>query len=85
MKIWLAADIALLLALAPCAFVILRGRHLTDCMVALQFGGVLMTLALMILAQAMHRPSFYDLSLALALLSFPAALLFAHFVETWLR
>lgn len=85
MNIWLAAGIAMLLTLIPCVVVMLHARRLTDCMVALQLAGVVAVLALMILAQAMHRPSFYDLALALALLSFPSALMFAHFLEVWLR
>ena len=85
MNTWLGADAALVLAALFCAVIILRGRRLTDCMVALQMGGVIIVLALLALAQAMGRPSFLDLALALALLSFPGALLFAHFVERWLR
>jgi multicomponent Na+:H+ antiporter subunit F len=85
MNTWLGADAALVLTALFCAAVIMRGRRLSDCMVALQMVGVIMALALLALAQAMARPSFLDLALALALLSFPGALLFAHFVERWLR
>ncbi|HVM49067.1 MAG TPA: monovalent cation/H+ antiporter complex subunit F [Candidatus Acidoferrum sp.] len=85
MNLWLGADAALLLATWICAAVILRGRRLSDCLPALQMAGVILVLALVALSQAMARPSFLDLALALAVLSFPAALLFAHFVERWLR
>lgn len=84
MKAWLSADIALLVAMIPCAVFLFRAKRLTDCLVALQMMGIIAVLALLVLAQAMQRPSFYDLSLTLALLSFPAGLMYAHFVESWL-
>ena len=85
MTMWLAGVIGLLLAGLVCAGIILRARSLSDCLVALQMAGLVFTLALLSLAQGMSRPSFFDLALAVALLSFPAALLFAHCVERWLR
>ena len=85
MNIWLWAEIALLLGMVPCAFLILRSSDLSDWMVALQMGGLIAVMALLLLAQAMKRPSFYDLAVALALLSFPAGLMVAHFVELWFR
>lgn len=75
----------MIVAALICAAVLLRGRHLSDRLVALQMLSLLTVLALLILAQAMSRPSFFDLALALAILSFPGALLYAHFVERWLR
>ncbi len=85
MNPWLWADIAFVTAIIPCAVVILRARRITDCLVAAQMAAMLGTLALMCLAEGTHRPSFYVLSLALALISFPATLLFAHFIEMWWR
>ncbi len=84
MSLWLLADILLLLAIVPCAIVVLRSAGLSDWVVAVQMCGVIGALALMILAQAMSRPSFYDLAVALSLLSFPTGLMFAHFLERWL-
>jgi multicomponent Na+:H+ antiporter subunit F len=85
MTLWLCADAALILAALACMLVILRARRLSDCLAAMQLGGLILVLALLCLSQAMARPSFLDLALALALLSFPGTLLFAHFVERWLR
>ncbi|HVU99730.1 MAG TPA: monovalent cation/H+ antiporter complex subunit F [Verrucomicrobiae bacterium] len=85
MNPWFAADIALMLAIAVCAVVALRGKGLTESFVALQMAGWLSALALLVMAQAMHRPSFYDLALTVAVLAFPSALMFAHFVERWFR
>ena len=85
MSIWLWSDIALLLSIVPCAILILRSSNVSDWTVATQMGGLIAVLALLVLAQAMKRPSFYDLAVALALLSFPAGLMFAHFIERWFR
>ncbi len=85
MNVWLAADIGLLLGVVPCALLILRSSDVADWTVALQLGGVIIALALLLLAQGLKRPSFFDLSVALALLSFPAGLMFAHFIERWFR
>ncbi len=85
MSIWLWADITLLLGLVPCVLVILQSPHVADWMVALEMAGLLIVLGLLLLAQAMSRPSFFDLSLALALLSFPTGLMAAHFIERWFR
>ncbi len=85
MTIWLAADIALLLGLIPCGVLIARSADAADWTIALQLSGVIVTLALLLLAQAMSRPSFYDLAVTLALLSFPAGMMLAHFIQRWLR
>lgn len=83
MNIWLAAALALMAGLVPCLIVILRAG-LTEALVATQLATTLTILILLLLAQGYGRPSFADLALALALLSFPGGLLFAHFFERWL-
>jgi multicomponent Na+:H+ antiporter subunit F len=85
MNTWLWADVALLLSIVPCALVILRSETPGDWLVGLQMAGLIVVLALLILAQAMKRPSFFDLAVALALLSFSSGLLFAHFITRWFR
>ncbi|HEY1582901.1 MAG TPA: monovalent cation/H+ antiporter complex subunit F [Chthoniobacterales bacterium] len=83
MNLWLWAALFLALGSVPCGWVILRAE-LTDALVALQFATVLGTLALLLIAQGLQRPSFFDIALTLALLGFPATLLFSHFFERWL-
>ncbi len=85
MNAWLIADIALLLGVVICGVLMLRSPEPGDWLVGLQLGGTIAVLVLMLLAQAMKRPSFYDLALALALLSYPSGLIFARFVERWFR
>ena len=79
------AEIGLLLAVIPCAYVILRGPALSDALVAVQRGGMIAVLALVVLAQAMSRPSFYDLAIVTAVLAFGSGFMLAHFLERWLR
>lgn len=49
-------------------------------LVALEMGGVLCTLELMLLTMAFNRMPMIDLAIALALLSFGAGMVFAHFL-----
>ena len=44
---------------------------------------MLVSLAMILLAEEMGRPLFLDLGLALALLSFGGGLVFARFLEGW--
>jgi len=85
MNIWLVAEIGLLLAAIPCACVILRAPSLSDCLVALQMGGVIAVLTLVVLAQAMARPAFYDLGIVTSVLSFGSGIMLAHFLERWFQ
>ncbi len=80
---WLLAAIALLLTLVPCGVVIVRGRP-ADQLVAFEAAGGIETLLLLLLAEALHRPAFFDLALTLALLSFAGSLVFARLFERWL-
>jgi multicomponent Na+:H+ antiporter subunit F len=83
LNIWLVAALALMLGLLPCLIVVLRAG-LMEALVAMQLASTLTILILLLLAQGYGRASFADLALALALLSFPGGLLFAHFFERWL-
>jgi multisubunit Na+/H+ antiporter MnhF subunit len=83
MNLWLIAAMALLLAFAPCVWIWARAQTMEQ-FVAMQMAGVLTPLILFLLAQGFGQPTFADLSIAVALLSFPAGLLFAHFFERWL-
>jgi multisubunit Na+/H+ antiporter MnhF subunit len=80
---WLIAATILAPGLLGCGIVSARARTV-DRLVALELAGVLMTLLVVLLAEGYGRPSLYDLALALALLSFPSTLVFAHFLERWL-
>jgi multisubunit Na+/H+ antiporter MnhF subunit len=83
MNIWIAAAIALTLGLGLCGVAIARSPTI-DRLPALQVASTITVLILLLIARAVSQSSFCDLSLALALMSFPTGLLFAHFYERWL-
>ncbi|HZX93375.1 MAG TPA: monovalent cation/H+ antiporter complex subunit F [Myxococcales bacterium] len=83
MSAWLAGALALCAGLAPCAAVALRAQDVMERVVALEMASVLVTLALVMLAEAMQRTLFLDLALTQALLSFGGGLVFARFLERW--
>jgi len=84
MSAWMAAALGLCAGLVPCALVALRARDPFDRLVALEMAAVLVSLALVALAEAMQRPLFLDLALTQALLSFGGGLVFARTMERWL-
>jgi multisubunit Na+/H+ antiporter MnhF subunit len=81
---WLGGTLALSLGLLPCAAVALRADDAMERVVALEMASALLTLALVMLSEAMQRPLFLDLALTQALLSFGGGLVFARFFERWL-
>ncbi|MGH9397327.1 MAG: monovalent cation/H+ antiporter complex subunit F [Terriglobia bacterium] len=83
MNIWLLAATVLLVSLIPCGILCLRGDPM-DRLVGLETAGIIDTLILLLLAEGFHRSPFYDLALALALLSFAGGLVFTRFLERWL-
>jgi len=76
------AAAGLLAALVPAGVVVFRDDAI-DRAVGLQMGTVVLTLLVLALAQACAQPSFQDLALALALMSFGGGLVFARFLERW--
>lgn len=83
MNPWLLAALAIVAALVPAGVMVLRGGEM-ERLVALEVGAALETLVLMLLAEGFRRLPFFDLALALALLSFAGGLVFARFLERWL-
>lgn len=81
MNAWLVAAAALPFAFVPCAAVALRHRNPLDRLVALEMASTVLVFELVLLTQGTHRVPFYDLPLALALLSFGGGLVFARFLE----
>lgn len=79
---WLVAALALFLCLVPCALACLRGSPV-DRLVGLELAGTIDTLILLVLANAYDRDVYFDLALALAVLTFAGGLAFARFLERW--
>jgi multisubunit Na+/H+ antiporter MnhF subunit len=82
-SVWLLASAALMLGVVPCALLAVRG-NVVDRLVALELASVFTILALLTFEQGEQRQSFFDLSLALAVLAFPSTLLFAQVFRRWL-
>ena len=83
MNVWLVAALGMMLCLVPCAIVCFRGEP-TDRLVGLEMAGIIDVMVLVILAEGFNRPPFYDLALALGLLSFGAGMVFVRFLDRWL-
>ena len=79
MNVWLWGATALLLGLVPCGWLAVRETRV-DALVALQTGGTLTTLVLVLLAEGFHRSSYMGLALALAFLSVVGTLFIARFL-----
>ena len=80
---YFAAAAVLLAGLAPLIVFSVRASP-PDGLVALNFGGTIATLVLLLLAQATQRQPFFDLALVSAVLSFAGGLAYARFLERWL-
>jgi multicomponent Na+:H+ antiporter subunit F len=83
MNAWMIAAEVLLFALVPCGIAAFRGGSI-ERLVGVEMAGVVESILLVLLAEAIHRPSTYDLAVALALLTFGGGLVFARFLERWL-
>lgn len=83
MNIWLITAIGLGICLFPCLMRALTGDALNR-LVGLETGALIETQILLVLSVVFQRSSFYDLSLALALLALAGGLVFVHFFERWL-
>lgn len=83
MNLWLWFAGLLLPALIPCGIVLLRGQIL-ERFVALQMAQIVTVLAMLLLAEGYHRDIYFDMALVLAVLAFPAGLVFVRFLERWL-
>lgn len=82
MNVWLVAATVLVVSLGGCAWVAFRSPP-SDRLVAFELAGIIDTLIFLLLAAGFDRDVYYDLALALALLSLAGGLVFAHFMERW--
>lgn len=84
MNLWIGTAVIFVLGIVACGAIVCRGK-MSDGLVALQAAGTLGTMALLCMAEAMGRPSFFDLAVALSLASIPGTMTYAYFAERWLR
>jgi multisubunit Na+/H+ antiporter MnhF subunit len=83
MTAYFIAAAVLLAGLAPLILFSVRASP-PDGLVALNLGGTIATLVLLLLAEATQRQPFFDLALVSAVLSFVGGLAYARFLERWL-
>jgi multisubunit Na+/H+ antiporter MnhF subunit len=83
MTAYFAAAAVLLAGMGPLIVFSVRASP-PDGLVALNLGGVIATLVLMLLAEATQRQPFFDLAVVSAVLSFAGGLSYARFMERWL-
>ena len=80
---WLVAAAVVLVALLATGLFVSRGP-VADRLVGLELGGVLSTLALVLLAEGFNRDIYFDLAVVLAAVTFTSSLVFVRFLERWL-
>ncbi len=83
MTVWLAAAVALVPPLAMAALMCARG-NLAERFAAGQLAGSIAVLLFIMMSFAFDQASSMDLALTLAILTLPATLLYALFIERWL-
>lgn len=83
MNVWLWAATVLLFGFVPLGVTAFRGEAM-DRFAGWSAASMLTVLELLVLAQGMRRPAFFDLALAAALLAYGAGMVFVRFFERWL-
>jgi multicomponent Na+:H+ antiporter subunit F len=83
MTAFLIAAAVSLAGLAPLIVFATRASP-PDGLVALNLGGTIATLVLLLLAEGTGRQPFFDLAVVSAVLSFAGGLAYARFLERWL-
>lgn len=83
MSAYLIAATVLLTGLGPLIVFSIRPSP-PDGLVALNLGGTIATLVLLLLAEGTGRQPFFDLAVVSAVLSFAGGLAYARFLERWL-
>jgi multisubunit Na+/H+ antiporter MnhF subunit len=82
-NIWLLAVALLQAGILLCGVVCVRSNLLRS-VVAMEMASAIAVLSVVLLAEAVGRPAWFDLALALGLLSFPSSMVFLIFLERWL-
>lgn len=83
MNLWMLASIGMLSCVVPCGIASFRGSPM-ERLLGLEMMGVVATIFLLTMAEALGRPDFYDIGLTMALLAFGGGLVFVRFLERWL-
>jgi multicomponent Na+:H+ antiporter subunit F len=80
---WVVAAVALIVLILAVGIVASIGSLMRR-VIALEVGGVLVSLALLLLAEGFDRDVYFDLAVVLAAMTFATSLVFVRFLERWL-
>jgi multisubunit Na+/H+ antiporter MnhF subunit len=80
---FIAAAIAMLLALVPAGVIMIRGT-LADAVVGYEFITTVTVMILALLVEGFKRPSLFELPVLLAVLLYGSGLVFVRALERWL-
>jgi multicomponent Na+:H+ antiporter subunit F len=80
---WTVAAAALMIGLVPCAIACIRSNF-PGSLVAYELASTLTVMCIVALGEAFGRAPWFDLAIAMALLSLPGGLVFAVFLDRWL-
>ena len=83
MTTYLIGAAVLMAGLAPMLVFSVRAKP-ADGLVALNLGGTIATVVLLLLSAGTDREPFFDLAIVSAILSFAGGLAYARFLERWL-
>ena len=84
MNLWLLSAILLLGALLTTGAICCFCAELLGSIVAMELASGIAILTIVMLAQGWGYSSWYDMAIALALLTFPGAMIFVLFLERWM-
>lgn len=80
---WVVAATALVVLIFVVGVVASTGPLMRR-VIALEIGGVLVSLVLLLLAEGFDRDVYFDLAVVLAAMTFATSLVFVRFLERWL-
>ena len=83
MNAFVVAAIAMLLAVIPCAIVIIRGKVM-EAVVAYEAISSIVIMVLVLLARGFSRSGEFELPVLVAMLMLGSGLVFVRFLERWL-
>ncbi len=83
MNVWMLASIVLLSCVIPCGITCFKDGPI-ERLIGLEMTGIIATMFLLVMAEALGRPNFYDIGLTMSLLTFGGGLVFTRFLERWL-
>jgi len=80
---FVAAAVAMLVAIVPCGFLLVRGT-IMDAVVAYEAITAIAVMVLILLAEGFRRSGEFELPVLLAVLMFGSGLVFVRLLERWL-